>query len=51
VVGNPAHIISEAGKTRVDEALEMAKLPDPLTKKLSDLEARLSKLENNNENI
>ncbi|MFC1596053.1 serine O-acetyltransferase EpsC [Candidatus Margulisiibacteriota bacterium] len=44
-VGNPAYIITRDGHKVVDEELDMGTLPNPLARKLEDLEKRLVELE------
>lgn len=45
VVGNPAHIIKQDGHSVADEELDSALLPDPLARKLEEINQRLTALE------
>ena len=45
VVGNPGYIIVREGQKIVDEELDTAKLPDPIARKLEELELRIKDLE------
>ncbi|MFA5927890.1 MAG: serine O-acetyltransferase [Candidatus Margulisiibacteriota bacterium] len=45
VVGNPGHIVARDGHKVMDEELDSALLPDPVSKRINELEQRLKKLE------